>query len=110
MSSRFLLEAGRTPLCPSTAVKGRSTCQSGIQLQRGTFNLVFSQLIAIGSKETFMFLYLSLSMKESFFLAFMSTRRVWELEALMAEPPYMAIHRVKVSIRLHPSFFPKVVS
>ncbi|XP_075781544.1 uncharacterized protein LOC142828046 [Pelodiscus sinensis] len=51
-----------------------------------------------------------LTMKTVFLLAITSARRVSELGALMASPPFMVFSKDTVMLQLHPDFIPKVCS
>uniref|UniRef100_K7F170 Core-binding (CB) domain-containing protein n=1 Tax=Pelodiscus sinensis TaxID=13735 RepID=K7F170_PELSI len=51
-----------------------------------------------------------LSMKVAFLVAITSSRRVSELAALMADPPYTVFLQNRVILRPHPKFLPKVPS
>nr|XP_025033567.1 uncharacterized protein LOC112543511 [Pelodiscus sinensis] len=51
-----------------------------------------------------------LTMKTIFLLAITSARRVGELGALMASPPFTVFSKDTVTLRLHPDFIPKVCS
>lgn len=53
---------------------------------------------------------LHLSMKVVNITAITFARRMGELRALMAVPPYIVFQRDKVSLRLHPKFTPQVPS
>lgn len=50
------------------------------------------------------------SWKTAFLVAITSARRVSELHAFTADPPYTVFHKDKVQLRPHPAFLPKVVS
>ncbi|EMP40102.1 Netrin-G1 [Chelonia mydas] len=53
---------------------------------------------------------LHLSMKTAFLIEITSARQVGEMGALMADPPYTMFFRDKVTLLMHPRFFPKVHS
>lgn len=42
-------------------------------------------------------------------MAMMSARKVRELQAILVELSYTVVYKDKISLRLHPRFFPEVV-